>query len=193
VRFLIPVAIIAAIGSLAFVDHRHQVDNEQYLSAIASEIAGRSVRIDCPSFFARLVAIDGESGRVEFDSAGQPGDVAKLSGEACSALMGFGKLLRENAFDCFAGPPDSCEHKVEKAVLSAHTLTHESFHLRGFPDEGIAECYAMQYDAWTLQRLGMAAGLAQAVSVWYQTTQYPNLPREYHSSSCQPGAALGLR
>ena len=192
-RFLIPIAIVAAIGSLAFVDHRHQVDNEQHLSTIASEIAGRPVRIDCPSFFARLVAIDGESGRVEFDSTGRPGDVAKLSGEACSSLMKFDELLKANAFDCLTGPPDSCEHKVEKAVLSVHTLTHESFHLRGFPDEGVAECYAMQYDAYTLQRLGMSAGLAQAVAVWYQTTQYPNLPREYHSSSCRPGAAPGLR
>jgi hypothetical protein len=193
VRYLILVAIVAALGSLAFVDHRHQVDNEQYLSTIASEIAGRPVQIDCPSFFARLVAIDGESGKVEFDSAGTPADVAKLSGEACASLMKFGELLQANAFACLGGPPDSCERKIEKAVLSAHTLTHESFHLRGFPDEGVAECYAMQYDTLTLQRLGASPALAQAMAVWYQTTQYPNLPREYHSSSCRPGAAPGLR
>lgn len=187
VKWLVLIAIVAAIGSFAFVDHRHQIDNEKYLAEIATQIAGRPVKIDCPSVWARLVAIDGESGHVEFDANGRPGDTAKLSGEACASLMEFDDLLKANAFDCLGGPPDTCERKVEKAVISAHTLTHESFHLRGNPDEGIAECYAMQYDAFTAQRLGASATLAQAIAAWYQKNVYPNLPREYHSSSCRVG------
>ncbi len=187
VKWLVLIAIVAGIGSFAFVDHSHQIDNEKYLAEIATQIAGRPVKIDCPSVWARLVAIDGESGHVEFDAAGQPGDTAKLSGEACASLMEFDDLVKANAFDCLGGPPDTCERKVEKAVISAHTLTHESFHLRGNPDEGVSECYAMQYDAFTMQRLGASATLAQAMAAWYQKNVYPNLPREYHSSGCRVG------
>jgi hypothetical protein len=187
VKWLVLVAIVAAVTGFAFVDHRHLADSEEYLAEIATELAGRPVKIDCPSIWARLVAVDGEQGKVEFDSAGNPADVAKLSGEACSALMGFDELLKENTFDCLNGPPEECERKVVKAIVSIHTLTHESFHLRGIPDEGTAECNAMQYDAFTAQRLGASPELAQAMAVWYQTTQYPNMPNEYHSSSCRVG------
>ena len=71
------------------------------------------------------------------------------------------------------------------------TLTHESMHLRGWNDEAIAQCYAVQAVAWMVARLGAdpraGAGLARLAIAWT-----PSMPSEYQSPACHAGGTLDL-
>ena len=49
------------------------------------------------------------------------------------------------------------------AGWAAHTLAHEAFHLRGFQDEGITECYALQNTAYVAERLGVPTRQAEVI------------------------------
>jgi hypothetical protein len=94
-------------------------------------------------------------------------------------------------FTCIAG--DSCGFKEFKAAWAAHTLAHESFHLRGYGDEGVAECYALQNTAFVAERLGVPIAQARQLQAWVYKRGYPNEPEDYHSAQCYDGGPLDLR
>ena len=79
------------------------------------------------------------------------------------------------------------------AAWAAHTLAHEAFHLRGFQDEGVTECYALQNTAFVAERLGVPAPQAEKLQQWIYVRGYPNEPEEYHSAQCYSGGPLDLR
>ena len=85
------------------------------------------------------------SRRVEFaaDLMGwvpQPERVINLSTWACRTLD---KIVKED---------DRSFDELSAIVIGA--LTHEAMHLGGIPEEGIADCYAIQLAAFTAERLG---------------------------------------
>ena len=86
-----------------------------------------------------------------------------------------------------------CGFKEFSAGWAAHTLAHESFHLRGFQDEGVTECYALQNTAFVAERLGVPALQAARLQAWIYVRGYPNEPEEYHSARCYSGGPLDLR
>ena len=154
---------------------------------IASELAGRPVHVHCPTFLGGLVDTHGEAGRVHFDQSGRPADHTELAPETCKALRHLDRV----DFRCIAR--DNCGYSQFQAAWAAHTLAHESFHLRGFGEEGVAECYALQNTAFVAERLGVAPDEAKQLQAWVYAKGYPNEPEEYHSSKCYAGGPLDLR
>ena len=187
-RLLAAVLLIAgALAAVGFARHESRVREQNRLAAIATELAGRTVGVRCPSFLASLVDTSGEAGRVTFDAAGRPTDHTDLAPDTCKAL----RHLDHVDFSCIGS--DTCGFKQFMAAWSVHTLAHESFHLRGYQDEGVTECYALQNTAFVAERLGLTTDVAQQLQAWVYARGYPNEPQEYHAAGCYDGGPLDLR
>ncbi len=183
---ILALALVIAAVSVGFVKHEDRVHEQNALARIASELAGRSVGVHCPSFLGGLVDTHGEEGRVLFDTTGRPAGHTDLSPEACAQL----RKLSHVDFSCL--DRGTCGYSEFKAAWAAHTLAHESFHLRGFSDEGVTECYALQNTSFVAQRLGLDRRRADELQEWIFTKGYPNEPAEYHSERCYAGGPLDL-
>jgi len=66
------VVLVAAALVWWIADRQARHGNERRLSAIASQIAGRAVRVSCPGPVGRLIGWDIVEGSVRFDADGKP-------------------------------------------------------------------------------------------------------------------------
>ena len=179
--------VVGGLAALGFARHEERVREQDQLATIASDLAGRRVGVRCPSFAASLVDTRGEAGRVQFDELGRPANHMDLSPQTCRALRHL------NAVDFTCIERGVCGFKEFNAGWAAHTLAHESFHLRGFQDEGVTECYALQNTSFVAKRLGVPKQQAQDLQAWLYKRGYPNEPTEYQSQECYDGGPLDLR
>lgn len=179
--------VAAALTAAGFARHEDRIREQNRLAAVASDLAGRKVRVRCPGFLASLVDTGGEAGRVQFDASGRPADHADLAPQTCKAIR------RLNRVDFMCIDRGDCGYDEFKAGWAAHTLAHEAFHLRGFRDEGVTECYALQNTAFVAERLGVPTEQAEKLQAWLFVKGYPNEPEEYRSSRCYDGGPLDLR
>jgi hypothetical protein len=179
--------IVGALAAVGFARHEDRIRQQGRLAAVASELAGRHVSVHCPGFLSGLVDTHGEPGRVQFDESGRPADHTELSPDTCKSLRHLDRV----DFTCI--DRDDCGYAQFKAAWAAHTLAHEAFHLRGFQDEGVTECYALQNTAFVAERLGVTSELAKQVQQWVYRDGYPNEPEDYHSANCYDGGPLDLR
>jgi hypothetical protein len=179
--------IVGALAALGFARHEQRIREQDRLALIASDLAGRKVSVRCPSFLAGLVDVRGEAGRVQFDASGRPASHTDLSPQTCKALRHLDRV----DFNCVERA--DCGFKQFNAAWAAHTLAHEAFHLRGFEDEGLAECYALQNTAFVAERLGVKTRQARELQAWIYKRGYPNEPTEYQSPGCYDGGPLDLR
>jgi len=179
--------VVGGLAALGFARHEERVREQDQLAAVASDLAGRAVAVRCPSFVASLVDTRGEAGRVQFDETGGPANHTDLSPQTCKAL----RHLDAVDFTCI--DRGDCGFKEFNAGWAAHTLAHESFHLRGFQDEGVTECYALQNTAFVAERLGVPTQAAKSLQAWLYKRGYPNEPTEYQSPQCYDGGPLDLR
>ena len=179
--------VVGALSALGFARHEQRIREQDQLASIASDLAGRKVTVRCPSFLAGLVDVHGEAGRVRFDDSGRPADHTDLSPETCKALRHLGRV----DFGCLER--GDCGLSQFSAGWAAHTLAHEAFHLRGFQDEGVTECYALQNTAYVAERLGLPTRQAEVIQAWLYKRGYSNEPAEYQSPQCHDGGPLDLR
>ena len=179
--------IAGALAAVGFARREDRIHEQETLGAIATELAGRPVGVHCPGFLKSLVDTHGEAGRVQFGADGRPANHTDLAPSTCTAL----RHLDEVDFTCVGA--NRCDYKEFKAAWAAHTLAHESFHLRGFEDEGIAECYALQNTAFVAERLGVPTEQAQQLQAWLYKDGYPNEPQDYQAAGCYDGGPLDLR
>jgi hypothetical protein len=179
--------VLGGLAALGFARHEERVREQDQLAAIASHLAGRTVAVRCPNLLASLVDVRGEAGRVQFDETGRPANHTDLSPQTCKALRHLGSV----DFTCI--DRGDCGFKEFAAGWAAHTLAHEAFHLRGFQDEGVTECYALQNTAFVAERLGVPTEQAQKLQSWLYARGYPNEPEDYRSAKCYDGGPLDLR
>jgi hypothetical protein len=183
---------LAALAGLAFYfgPHRHLEQDEARLAKIASVIAGRDVGIACPGTLGKLTEISPQDGSVMFSAEGAPADEAKLSGDTCARLRrflhgdvpGLGCLARHGG----------CPLEIREVAVAVNVLSHESWHLAGVRDEAQAQCYALQTNAATAQRLGADPADAAAVAAFVLREVQPALPADYRTRDCFDGGPLDL-
>jgi hypothetical protein len=179
-------AVVAAVLAIGWVKHEDRIHEQQRLAKIASLIAGRPVGVHCPTFLGDLMEVGGEAGTVQFDAAGHPANYTNLAPETCDQLRHFSHV----DFSCL--DLHACGFPQFEAGWAAHTLAHESFHLRGYKDEGVAECYAMQDTAFVAERLGLSKHLAKELQQWLYDKGFHSEPTDYQSSQCYRGGPLDL-
>lgn len=189
-RFLL--VILIPVVAFSVWEHRKRTQNEERLGDVASAIAQRTVGVECPGFWRRLVDVRSEDGRVHFDVAGRPSDSAELSAGTCARLEDFSRAKTKPVFDCLVPDDRRCERKVVDTARALSTLAHEAFHLAGVRDEAAAECYAIQTVDFVTEKLGSTSAQGRIVSAWAARTSARTHPAEYHSQECRRGGALDL-
>ena len=189
-RILLVLGLVVA--ALVYWEARRELGLDHRLSAIAGEVAGRPVHVDCPGFVRGLVDISGNGGEVMFGPDGKPGNTAHLETSVCGDLAGYGKTRKRSEFACVRGSA-ACSNRVERAVYAALILSHESQHLRGIRDEGTAQCYAIQMLPLVAERLGSPPEEAKAIAAHYLAVDQPLMSGEYVlPPGCVNGGSLDL-
>ena len=174
-------------------DRSDRVGNERRLSAIASRIAGRDVRVACPGPVGRLFGWDIVEGSVRFGADGRPADETKIRERSCAELDALAEGRRRDVLDCTVRARIACGHHGRETVMAVDVLAHESWHLRGVKDEAVTECRALQTIAWTAQQLGATAEQGRALALAQYAGAYREMPDSYRSGRCSDGGELDLR
>lgn len=167
--------LVVLIAVLGFFEVRWLVREHQY-SQIASELVGREVSVHCQRSAASLVDISGFMGYVPYPADGSPADEAFLRNDTCRAL---GRYVSS---DDVRSSPELVE------LMAVHVLTHEAMHMAGERVEARAECMAVQRNVDTATALGADAAQAALLASAYYELVYPDVPPEYRSELCAPGA-----
>jgi hypothetical protein len=195
-------AVIAVVVLAIWGWTRHERSvSEHKLAAVAGVLAGRPVGVRCQGFWGAMVDINGRSGEVQFP-VGRPPDHMFLTRGVCGRLRAFVDGKHHHDLDCLeaidwahwsldASYNGDCERGARSDAEAINTLAHESMHLRGITSEAQAQCYAIQADAWTVQRLGGTAAEGEGVANYILALQ-PALPSEYQSGACRAGGELDV-
>ncbi len=192
----VKLALVAALLGAAgwwLADRLDVRGNEQRLSAIASQIAGREVRVDCPGPIGRLFGWDIVEGSVRFDADGTPHDETKLRKQSCAELDALAEGERAKELACIGRTAIACGRHGRETVTAVDVLAHEAWHLRGIRDEAVTECRSLQTIAWTAQQLGATPQQGHAMARAQYDGGYRDLPARYRSTGCADGGALDLR
>jgi hypothetical protein len=192
VRLLLAAILVG--GPVAWLIDRHdRVGNERRLSAVATAIAGRDVRVRCPGVVGRILSWDTVEGSVRFGADGRPADETKLRVFTCAELEALAEDGRRDALACAERHGSACGRAVEDVARAVDVLVHEAWHLAGIRDEAETECRAMQSLAWGAGRLGATPAQGQALARAYLETGYPRLPQAYRTGGCADGGSLDMR
>ena len=188
---------IAALVTTALAwwvaDRQDRRGNERRLSAIASQIAGRDVRVSCPGPAGRLLGWDIVEGSVRFGADGRPADETKIRKQSCAELDALAEGKRAQELACIGRTAIACGRHGRETVIAVDVLAHESWHLHGVIDEAETECRSLQTIAWTAQQLGATAEQGGAMAVAQYAGAYQEMPEAYRSGACADGGALDLR
>ncbi len=122
-------------------DRHDRVGNESRMSAIATAIAGREVRVRCPGVVGRVLSWDIVEGSVRFDASGRPADETRLREFTCAELDALAEGRRASALTCTDA---ACAAAANDVALAVDVLAHESWHLAGVIDEAATECHAVR-------------------------------------------------
>jgi hypothetical protein len=192
----VKLSIAVVVGSALVwwvADRRDRLGNEQRLSAIASQIAGRDVRVSCPGPVGRLFGWDIVEGSVRFGADGKPHDETKIRKQSCAELDALAEGRRRDELECTARAGIPCGPHGRETVMAVDVLAHESWHLRGVVDEAVTECRALQTMAWTAQQLGATAEQGHALAKAQYEGAYRDMPEAYRDGRCSDGGELDLR
>ena len=162
---------------------------EPRFGGVASSLAGKSVQVRCWSAldWARingdLLAHGGAGESLDFVSGfyWPANGRIHLDPTACGGLVDLAyRGLRPQQGRAFV-----------RIALGVDTLAHESMHRRGFRDEAVTECYAVQLVYKTAKALGASSTYAALLSrqAW---AAYPAHPAAYLSAECRNGGKLDL-
>lgn len=185
-------AVVVGLLGLGFVLHERKNVLEQRLGPVASQLAGRPVKVHCQGLAGDLVDATAHAGTVKFDANGNPSDSTDLKRATCAALRTFRHELSSPRFRCVLDGVQ-CPDPAWRAVQSVHVLAHEVWHLRGDRMESVAECHALQTTAQAAVLLGADAVQAEAVARYAWLWFYPRLSDDYRTPECRDGGPLDLR
>jgi hypothetical protein len=175
-------AVVVTTLAWWVADRQDRRGYERRLSAIASAIAGRDVRVKCPGPVGRVLGWDIVEGSVRFGADGKPADETKIRKTSCAELDALAEGRRENELML-----------RRETVMAVDVLAHESWHLRGVIGEAETECRSLQTMAWTAQQLGATAEEGHAMALAQYTGAYREMPAAYRSGHCVEGGRLDLR
>jgi hypothetical protein len=187
VRALI-VLVVAGGPGWWLVQWHDRVVNQRRLAAIASQIAGRPVHVRCPGVIGRTFAYDLVEGTVAFDAQGRPADVTELRARPCDELEALAEGRRAGVLRCIA-VEHWCGAAEDRLAVALDVLTHESVHLSGVRDEAETECRSLSGLAWTAERFGITAEVAQRLATWQATHAYLRMPDRYRGNCALNGQA----
>ncbi len=192
VKLCVATVLLGSFGWWA-TDRADRLGNERRLVAIASQIAGREVKVHCPGPLGRALGQSTLEGSVRFSAQGRPADDTKLSTTTCAELDALAEGRRANELACTERAGILCGRQGAALAMALDVITHESFHLKGIQDEAHTECSSLQTMAETAQRLGATPAQGAALARGQHAESYPRMPDHYRSSNCSDGGTFDLR
>ena len=184
--------LVVSVG-LWLHDRADRRGNEDRMSAVASQIAGRAVRVHCPGPVGRLFGWDIVEGSVAFDAEGKPADETKLRKLSCAELDALAEGERASELACTERAQILCGGRGAELAMAVDVLSHESWHMHGIRDEAETECRSLQTMAFTAQRLGATEAQGRALARGQYLEAYPRMGDSYRSFTCEDGAKSDLR
>jgi hypothetical protein len=172
------IAGVLVLCVLGIRSYERRKDVERRAAAVASTIAGHSVKVHCPGVLKRHLSFTVDEGHVKFSAAGVPYPETTLSGDVCAGLR---RVIDDGSslnLQCLYW---QCSKGVTDAAMALIVLTHESVHMRGVMDEGQTECEAQDRVAATARAFGLDPASAQAEDHWARTDYAELLPDEYRT------------
>jgi hypothetical protein len=173
---VVSVTLLCLVGVALAVPTLLRHREESRLGKVATVLVAAPATVHCETFGQSFTDLSGDLGFVKFSADGVPQHHTTIVRGPCADLKHY-----------YSGDQ---AHPTPNEVIAVHVLTHESMHMRGQPDEAMAECEAMQRDAETAQLLGATPqeGLELARAYWLE--DYPNMPDAYRSDDCRLNGAL---
>ncbi len=185
-------ALLVAFAAFQAWWFQRETPTEKRLAAVAGSIAKADVDVLCPSVWRRLVEVSSSAGRAHRDADGRASH-AELDHGVCVTFDRLRKHGFPDDLSCLARGLAACEGPSRDAAFAVHVLSHESWHLAGVTDEGIAECYAFQTDAEVAREFGASDAQAQLIAVAMIIGGSSAARPEYRpSSDCRPGGRYDL-
>lgn len=188
---------LALVGWLWWGDH----SLEAALAPVASGVAGRTVQVDCQSFWGSLFDVQWREGEVRFDAAGVPEPELFLARKTCGRLRSFRQEAHHHELDCLrtidwaAADPlpfeSPCYAAASDTIYAVLVLAHEAYHTAGVADEAATNCYALQAMAWTALQLGASRDEAELLARAMEALE-PKQGGEYATNECHAGLRLDL-
>ena len=169
--------VLVGAGLLVPVVRHRTLENR--LSAVASELVGSPVRVHCQTAGQEFVDAGAELGWVAYRPDGRPEQETLIKHAQCGDLAAYLRSDRER-------PP------IDE-VVAVHILSHEARHMAGETAEAVAECQALQRDAWTARLLGATETQGRELAARYWREVYPRLSDDYRSQDCAAGGAWDER
>jgi hypothetical protein len=173
---LISVLVLVALaaGLLVPVVRHHRLETR--LSAVATTLVGAPSVVHCQTAGGEMLDLGPELGFVRWGPGGVPEHQTLIKRAPCKHLATY--LRGDHA------------HPSADEVIAVHVLSHEARHMAGTTSESLADCEAMQRDAWTARLLGASPGEASRLARTYWLVDYPRMPEDYRSGDCGPGKGL---
>jgi hypothetical protein len=196
------VAVVLAIP-LALVGWQWWSDRSatRLLSPVASEVAGRDVRVECQSLWANLLDPLPRHGEVLFDANGVPEGRIFLTHPTCDRLQAFAGKRRHSELDCLRHvdwerplpilPRSECYERSSKTVYALMILAHEAYHTAGETNEATTNCNAIQAMAYVGVRLGADQREAELAALAMAALE-PLQGGGYGTDRCHAGSELDL-
>lgn len=193
-----------AIGYNIDAATSHTEDNNT-VSALASEILGQPVRVDCNDEALDSPPDDAYAGS-EYIRYGQVVPLRYLSASYSLPVMTIREELCDTLVDFNPTPslPEISQTKIptdEQIQYSADRsryadaisiVLHEGQHINQIHDEAEASCYTYQKLPGALAQLGMRQYEAELVAEWSVGGLGMRLLDEYYSEECAPDGAFDL-
>jgi hypothetical protein len=186
-------ALVATAAAWWIAERADRRGNERRLSAIATQIAGRPVRVHCPGPVARVIGWDIVEGSVRFGADGKPDDETKIRKQSCAELDALAEGRRAKELECIGRTAIACGRHGRETTMAVDVLAHESWHMRGIADEAVTECRSLQTLAWTAQQLGATADQGRAMARAEYDGVYQEMGEGYRTGACVDGGALDMR
>lgn len=185
---IIAAAIIVPLAGFGLHLRAERLRVQQRAGAAASQVAGRSVKVNCPGQIRRRLLTEIRDGEVRFVD-GRPADETKVTGRVCDGLA---RLLDEGALlDLSCLQLDACSEDDTAVAYGVAVLTHEAVHMRGVIDEAATECEAVRRSAGVARTLGASPQAAAYIADWQFSVAGDQLPEQYRTTAdCRrPSAA----
>ncbi len=184
---MIAAAIVVPLAGFGLHLRAQRLHVEQRAGAAASQVAGRTVEVQCPGQLRRRFMTEIHDGEVQFVD-GRPADETKVTGRVCDGLA---RLLDRGVLldlDCLQ--LDACSKDDTAVAYAVSVLTHEAVHMRGVIDEAATECEAVKRSAAVAQGLGASPQAAAFIADWQFSVADDQLPEQYRTTAdCRiPGA-----
>ena len=162
---------------------------EPRFGRVASSLAGKSAQVRCwsPLDWARingdLISHGGARESLDYVSGfyWPTNGRIHLDPTACAGLVDL----------TYRGLRPDRGRVLVRIALAVDTLAHESMHRRGFVNEAVTECYAVQLNYRTATLLGASSSYAYRVAQ-QSWAAYPLHPPAYLSTECRNGGKLDL-